>query len=184
MLTAGSPDVVTGTNRLASISCPSGTHCLTVGYTESPSNPNITQGDVVSITRAKPHDSIGVSGTANLAGVFCLRSCLAVGGSLTSNEGVVVAVSGRGGGTPRLTPGSYVLEAIACVTSQRCVAAGGSLYIGVIVPVTNKKAGATQVVSGSEQLSDVACAGTGCLAVGFQGGFGGPTGVLVAVTPP
>ncbi len=130
-------------------------------------------------------DSVGTvhaaTGTSSLDGVACssATTCVAVGTSSSSEEGVVVPITKGTPGSAVPASATFGLNAVACASATTCVAVGinSSATKPVVVPIAGDAPGIPQVPSTVFTPSAVACASAAtCVVVGSTAGGHGGTG--------
>lgn len=140
LVTVPAPDTQARTNWITSVSCPTASWCLTVGYFRDGSSRRAFaeqwDGSTWSLTATPPPNP----GRGDLEGVSCVATsfCMAVGFYLSPTSGNYEPFATSFDGTtwsaamaPPFPTGaaSYQLNAVSCATTTSCIAVG-SMYTG------------------------------------------------------
>jgi hypothetical protein len=176
---------VTGSSTLNKVACTNASWCLTVGEQGGAGTPGVFS--VVKSGTAGAAQAI--ANTGDLLGVACWgsSSCVAVGTSANTNNGVVVPINnGVAGNVTALT--GDPLSGVSCPSAGYCIATGSTSTpsaSGLVVPVSNGIPGTVQPVSGTTGLLAGGCASAAaCVAVGDNVVTGVTTGAVVSLSKP
>ncbi len=167
LVSAGNiPAVQTAGQGLASVSCPTPSHCYAVGpgYSSAAGT-----SALVSTNGGASWSSEAVSASSQpLGSISCVESsgddCWSVG-----SGGAIWATSGGATWSPQASGLAAPLAAVACLSASSCVAVG-NLAAGVPVTLSTANGGVSWSASASGLQAGVgalACSGSGsCVAVG------------------
>jgi hypothetical protein len=162
---SGSPEPVSGTSILESVSCPSATQCYAVGL--APTNDDA--GVLVSIVNGQPTSVTEDTAFIGLMGISCPTdsTCYAVGyDNANDADSVTTITSGQPGPPVEVQGGGEWLNAISCPTATTCYAAGLVNFSPAVVPITSGTPG-NPVFLNVWYLNGIDCPNaTTCVAVG------------------
>ncbi len=185
-LSAG--QLVSGSDSLTGIACPTATTCEAVGVdvTYTSQGSTIGPGLIVPITSGVAGAPQNVTGTQSLSAIACpsSTSCVAIG---TNSSGPVV-VSITLGATDTFVTSSVVSavqtwHSIACPTTTECEAVAQGTIGQVVVPITDGTPGSPQVISGAYSLAAIACpSATTCEVAGEIDANSTPEGAILPIT--
>jgi hypothetical protein len=182
------PNVADGGGELDSVSCPSSTACIAVGFsfTNKVTAANRPLAESWNGTKwaVVPTPKLAHAG-ALLDGVSCTSpsSCMAVGSAGTARDDTKVTLAESWNGTawklvstpPPAAPGDTSLSSVSCTAPASCMAAGYYRSTPKSIPLTLAETWngttwrmlTTPTPNSSATLSGVACtAASACLAVG------------------
>jgi hypothetical protein len=175
-----SPSVGTGDNQLNSVSCPSSSDCIAVGYAPGGALIENWNGDSWSVTSSVANEGLG--------SITCLNVSFCVAVGATGSSTFIEAWNGMSWSvmpSPNQgTSGSY-LTGVSCSSSTSCVAVGEYLTPneGVLTSQnlaetwdgTNWSITQSALVDDSSVLDSVSCVSSvSCTAVGLSINEGGP----------